>query len=96
MKVFGKNDPRPPLEDYEVGQGHSQGQTWELGQGHSGVEGQPVDVSQVEVELERPQTAEAGALASQRRHSKHKRKVCTTVDLESQVIKGFRHPLSKI
>ena len=75
VKVFGKNDPRPPPEDSDVGQGQSQGHSVDLGQGQNWGHGQPVDVSQVEVEIERPQTREAGALASQRRHSKSKKKV---------------------
>ena len=62
VKVFGKNDPRPPLEEPR-----------EIQESFDG--GQVVDTSQIEVELETQQITEPSGAAGQRRHSKSKQKV---------------------
>ena len=61
VKVFGKNDPRPPLEEPRESQ--------------ESFDGQVVDTSQIEVELETQQITEPSVAAGQRRHSKSKQKV---------------------
>ena len=62
VKVFGKNDPRPPLDELE-------------GHGHTADEGQIVDEGQIEVEIESQQITEPSPTAGHRRHSKTKHKV---------------------
>ena len=69
VKVFGKNDPRPPFEGPRESQ--------------ESFDGQALDTSQIEVELEAQQITEPAGAAGQRRHSKSKQKVIFLIN--------FRH-----